>query len=96
MRFCEASAKDNYNVSEIFMKLVDDILNKASSFYCSVCGLSSAIQDQFRLCYLGSKQCCVTNITFTKNNHVAGLIEWLYGRANLMNIHIHSMRPRAS
>ncbi|XP_078397151.1 ras-related protein Rab-12 [Cetorhinus maximus] len=28
MRFCEASAKDNYNVSEIFLKLVDDILNK--------------------------------------------------------------------
>ncbi|XP_048452145.1 ras-related protein Rab-12 [Rhincodon typus] len=28
MRFCEASAKDNYNVNEIFMKLVDDILNK--------------------------------------------------------------------
>ncbi|XP_039610721.1 ras-related protein Rab-12 [Polypterus senegalus] len=28
MRFCEASAKDNYNVDEIFLKLVDDILNK--------------------------------------------------------------------
>ncbi|KAG9331827.1 hypothetical protein JZ751_016910 [Albula glossodonta] len=28
MRFCEASAKDNFNVDEIFMKLVNDILNK--------------------------------------------------------------------
>ncbi|EGW05159.1 Ras-related protein Rab-12 [Cricetulus griseus] len=29
MRFCEASAKDNFNVDEIFLKLVDDILKKA-------------------------------------------------------------------
>ncbi|XP_007564239.1 ras-related protein Rab-12 isoform X2 [Poecilia latipinna] len=28
MRFCEASAKDNFNVDEIFVKLVDDILSK--------------------------------------------------------------------
>lgn len=28
MRFCEASAKDNFNVDEIFLKLVDDILCK--------------------------------------------------------------------
>lgn len=28
MRFCEASAKDNFNVDEIFLKLVDDILRK--------------------------------------------------------------------
>ncbi|XP_035285793.1 ras-related protein Rab-12-like isoform X2 [Anguilla anguilla] len=28
MRFCEASAKDNFNVDEIFLKLVNDILNK--------------------------------------------------------------------
>ncbi|XP_070276745.1 ras-related protein Rab-12 isoform X1 [Myotis yumanensis] len=28
MRFCEASAKDNFNVDEIFLKLVDDILKK--------------------------------------------------------------------
>ncbi|XP_043922461.1 ras-related protein Rab-12 [Protopterus annectens] len=28
MRFCEASAKDNFNVDEIFLQLVDDILNK--------------------------------------------------------------------
>ncbi|XP_072296785.1 ras-related protein Rab-12 [Eucyclogobius newberryi] len=28
MRFCESSAKDNFNVDEIFLKLVDDILNK--------------------------------------------------------------------
>lgn len=28
MRFCEASAKDNFNVDEIFLKLVDDILSK--------------------------------------------------------------------
>ncbi|PWA30120.1 hypothetical protein CCH79_00009668 [Gambusia affinis] len=28
MRFCESSAKDNYNVDEIFVKLVDDILSK--------------------------------------------------------------------
>lgn len=28
MRFCESSAKDNFNVDEIFHKLVDDILNK--------------------------------------------------------------------
>ena len=34
MRFCEASAKDNFNVDEIFLKLVDDILSKvgASTF----------------------------------------------------------------
>ncbi|KAJ8407004.1 hypothetical protein AAFF_G00292800 [Aldrovandia affinis] len=30
MRFCEASAKDNFNVDEIFLKLVNDILNKLS------------------------------------------------------------------
>jgi len=30
MRFCEASAKDNFNVDEIFLKLVDDILSKVS------------------------------------------------------------------
>ncbi|TSR27762.1 Ras-related protein Rab-12 [Bagarius yarrelli] len=28
MRFCEASAKDNFNVDEIFLKLVNDILSK--------------------------------------------------------------------
>uniref|UniRef100_A0A8D2DWL6 Uncharacterized protein n=1 Tax=Sciurus vulgaris TaxID=55149 RepID=A0A8D2DWL6_SCIVU len=28
MGFCEASAKDNFNVDEIFLKLVDDILKK--------------------------------------------------------------------
>lgn len=28
MRFCEASAKDNFNVDEIFLKLVDDIIRK--------------------------------------------------------------------
>uniref|UniRef100_A0A8C7I791 Ras-related protein Rab-12 n=1 Tax=Oncorhynchus kisutch TaxID=8019 RepID=A0A8C7I791_ONCKI len=28
MRFCEASAKDNFNVEECFLKLVDDILAK--------------------------------------------------------------------
>lgn len=28
MRFCEASAKDNFNVDEIFLQLVDDILNR--------------------------------------------------------------------
>ncbi|XP_067403745.1 ras-related protein Rab-12 isoform X2 [Emydura macquarii macquarii] len=32
MRFCEASAKDNFNVDEIFLKLVDDILKKLSIF----------------------------------------------------------------
>ncbi|KAJ8272893.1 hypothetical protein GJAV_G00094680 [Gymnothorax javanicus] len=31
MRFCEASAKDNFNVDEIFLKLVNDILNKLPS-----------------------------------------------------------------
>lgn len=30
MRFCEASAKDNFNVDEIFLKLVDDILKKVN------------------------------------------------------------------
>ncbi|CDQ91456.1 unnamed protein product [Oncorhynchus mykiss] len=30
MRFCEASAKDNFNVEECFLKLVDDILAKVS------------------------------------------------------------------
>jgi len=30
MRFCEASAKNNFNVDEIFLKLVDDILSKVS------------------------------------------------------------------
>lgn len=28
MRFCESSAKDNFNVDEIFLKLVDDIIGK--------------------------------------------------------------------
>lgn len=28
MRFCETSAKDNCNVDEIFLKLVDDVLSK--------------------------------------------------------------------
>lgn len=28
MRYCETSAKDNFNVDEIFLKLVDDILSK--------------------------------------------------------------------
>lgn len=28
MRFCESSAKDNFNVDEIFLKLVDDIVSK--------------------------------------------------------------------
>lgn len=32
MRFCEASAKDNFNVDEIFLKLVDDILSKVSVY----------------------------------------------------------------
>lgn len=32
MRFCEASAKDNFNVDEIFLKLVDDILSKVCVF----------------------------------------------------------------
>ena len=31
MRFCEASAKDNFNVDEIFLKLVDDILSKVGA-----------------------------------------------------------------
>lgn len=31
MRFCEASAKDNFNVDEIFLKLVDDIVSKVES-----------------------------------------------------------------
>lgn len=33
MRFCEASAKDNFNVDEIFLKLVDDILKKVKRVY---------------------------------------------------------------
>ncbi|XP_059580219.1 ras-related protein Rab-12 isoform X1 [Alligator mississippiensis] len=32
MRFCEASAKDNFNVDEIFLKLVDDILKKSQTY----------------------------------------------------------------
>lgn len=31
LRFCEASAKDNFNVDEIFLKLVDDIISKVES-----------------------------------------------------------------
>ncbi len=38
MRFCEASAKDNFNVDEIFLKLVDDILSKV--------GVLSEVPDQ--------------------------------------------------
>lgn len=34
MRFCEASAKDNFNVDEIFLKLVDDILSKVCVDVC--------------------------------------------------------------
>lgn len=33
MRFCEASAKDNFNVDEIFLKLVDDILSKVGAVH---------------------------------------------------------------
>lgn len=32
MRFCESSAKDNFNVDEIFLKLVDDIVSKVGGF----------------------------------------------------------------
>lgn len=47
MRFCEASAKDNFNVDEIFLKLVDDILSKVRPEQkkpktfgtCFICGL---------------------------------------------------------
>ncbi|CAO2616748.1 Ras-related protein Rab-12 [Lemmus lemmus] len=35
MRFCEASAKDNFNVDEIFLKLVDDILKKVKINKCA-------------------------------------------------------------
>uniref|UniRef100_A0AAV2JWC9 small monomeric GTPase n=1 Tax=Knipowitschia caucasica TaxID=637954 RepID=A0AAV2JWC9_KNICA len=28
MRFCESSAKDNFNVDEIFLKLVEDVVSK--------------------------------------------------------------------
>lgn len=37
MRFCEASAKDNFNVDEIFLKLVDDILKKVKYWSGSFC-----------------------------------------------------------
>lgn len=37
MRFCEASAKDNFNVDEIFLKLVDDILKKVKYLGDSFC-----------------------------------------------------------
>lgn len=47
MRFCEASAKDNFNVDEIFLKLVDDILskvrpeqNKKKFGTCFICALT--------------------------------------------------------
>ena len=36
MRFCESSAKDNFNVDEIFLKLVDDILSKVGSSWGSL------------------------------------------------------------
>lgn len=36
MRFCEASAKDNFNVDEIFLKLVNDILNKVDWFLLEI------------------------------------------------------------
>lgn len=37
MRFCEASAKDNFNVDEIFLKLVDDILKKVKQLTAVSC-----------------------------------------------------------
>lgn len=38
MRFCESSAKDNFNVDEIFLKLVNDIVCKVGGFIvlCSI------------------------------------------------------------
>lgn len=39
MRFCEASAKDNFNVDEIFLKLVDDILKKVKKYEYFICNL---------------------------------------------------------
>lgn len=48
MRFCEASAKDNFNVDEIFLKLVDDIISKVESEW--------KIYEWMRLIYLQSTQ----------------------------------------
>lgn len=53
MRFCEASAKDNFNVDEIFLKLVDDILKKvlANSF------LVNRTMDCYKECFMNVIVC---------------------------------------
>lgn len=51
MRFCEASAKDNFNVDEIFLKLVDDILKKVK---INKCACSARLRGGCRLESLGS------------------------------------------
>lgn len=43
MRFCEASAKDNFNVDEIFLKLVDDILKKVKKICMKVFHLKRTV-----------------------------------------------------
>ncbi|KAJ7414031.1 hypothetical protein WISP_86878 [Willisornis vidua] len=45
MRFCEASAKDNFNVDEIFLKLVDDILKKLQCHFLGTLQLLSVFID---------------------------------------------------
>lgn len=58
MRFCEASAKDNFNVDEIFLKLVDDILKKVKRVYIlKVYHLKPVVSFTFllRILYLETK-----------------------------------------
>lgn len=54
MRYCEASAKDNFNVDEIFLKLVDDILSKvepeqSKNVHCVICRLHNQKKSFSRL-----------------------------------------------
>lgn len=70
MRFCEASAKDNFNVDEIFLKLVDDILSKVSG--------AVLLQFQQILC---SSKCSFWNIwlkiaSFSLSENVAS--SWVF------------------
>lgn len=49
MRYCEASAKDNFNVDEIFLKLVDDILSKVDPECISSCPVVLNIRNDLIL-----------------------------------------------
>lgn len=54
MRFCESSAKDNFNVDEIFLKLVDDILSKVGTTFFGECSELVSIFDSYKTLFNSS------------------------------------------